>query len=34
LLENVARRICDIRGWELRHGVQVLADNWRRFVFG
>ncbi|OQE39307.1 hypothetical protein PENCOP_c007G00846 [Penicillium coprophilum] len=34
LLEDVARQICQLRGWELRHGVQVLADNWRRFVFG
>ncbi|KAJ5758028.1 uncharacterized protein N7511_006722 [Penicillium nucicola] len=34
LLEDVARKICNLRGWELRHGVQVLADNWRRFVFG
>jgi Tat protein secretion system quality control protein TatD with DNase activity len=34
LLEDVARQICKLRGWELRHGVQVLADNWQRFVFG
>ena len=34
LLEEVTRQICDLRGWELRHGVQLLADNWRRFVFG
>ncbi|KAJ5455451.1 TatD family [Penicillium sp. IBT 31633x] len=34
LLEDVAREICKLRGWELRHGVQKLADNWRRFVFG
>jgi Tat protein secretion system quality control protein TatD with DNase activity len=34
LLEEVTRRICDLRGWDLRHGVQVLADNWKRFVFG
>lgn len=34
LLEDVARQICKLRGWELRHGVQLLADNWRRFVFG
>jgi Tat protein secretion system quality control protein TatD with DNase activity len=33
-LEAVGRQVCQIRGWELRHGVQVLADNWRRFVFG
>ncbi|KAJ5503446.1 hypothetical protein N7463_006320 [Penicillium fimorum] len=34
MLEDVARQVCRLRGWELRHGVQVLADNWRRFVFG
>ncbi|KAJ5219167.1 uncharacterized protein N7498_001266 [Penicillium cinerascens] len=34
LLEEVTRQICDLRGWELRHGVQQLADNWKRFVFG
>lgn len=34
VLEGVARQICQLRGWELRHGVQVLADNWQRFVFG
>ncbi|CAG7923694.1 unnamed protein product [Penicillium olsonii] len=34
LMEDVARRICELRGWELRHGVQLLADNWRRFVHG
>jgi Tat protein secretion system quality control protein TatD with DNase activity len=34
LLEEAARQICEARGWELREGVQQLADNWRRFVFG
>ncbi|PYI00145.1 Metallo-dependent hydrolase [Aspergillus ellipticus CBS 707.79] len=34
LLEEVARKICEIRGWELDYGVQKLADNWKRFVFG
>lgn len=34
LLEQAASQICEIRGWELRRGVQQLADNWRRFVFG
>lgn len=33
-LEEVARQICELRGWELRQGVQQLADNWKRFVFG
>ena len=34
LLEDIARRVCEVRGWELREGVQQLADNWRRFVYG
>lgn len=34
LLEDAARQICEVRGWDLREGVQQLADNWRRFVFG
>lgn len=34
LLESVARKVCEVRGWELREGVQQLADNWKRFVFG
>lgn len=33
-LEEVARQVCELRGWELRQGVQQLADNWKRFVFG
>ncbi|KAL4810750.1 hypothetical protein BDV18DRAFT_155362 [Aspergillus unguis] len=33
-LEDVARQVCDIRGWELRQGVRQLAENWKRFVFG
>ncbi|KAL4871596.1 hypothetical protein BDV12DRAFT_183696 [Aspergillus spectabilis] len=33
-LEEVARQICEIRGWSLRQGVKQLADNWWRFVFG
>ncbi|OJJ75162.1 hypothetical protein ASPBRDRAFT_478415 [Aspergillus brasiliensis CBS 101740] len=34
LLEEIARQICNIRGWDLHQGVQQLADNWKRFVFG
>ncbi|KAJ5246075.1 TatD family [Penicillium chermesinum] len=34
LLEDVARQVCGLREWELRSGVQKLADNWKRFVYG
>lgn len=34
LLEDVARQICQLRGWDLRAGVKQLADNWNRFVYG
>ncbi|KAL2007750.1 hypothetical protein VTN00DRAFT_7732 [Thermoascus crustaceus] len=34
LLEEIARKVCELRGWELDEGVKRLAENWRRFVFG
>ncbi|KAJ5586911.1 uncharacterized protein N7459_002676 [Penicillium hispanicum] len=34
LLKDVVQQVCELRGWELRQGVQQLADNWKRFVFG
>jgi Tat protein secretion system quality control protein TatD with DNase activity len=32
-LEGICRKICEIKGWELRKGVQQLARNYREFVF-
>ncbi|KAK2827804.1 hypothetical protein FQN49_007326 [Arthroderma sp. PD_2] len=34
LLEQIVRQVCDIRGWPLEKGTQILAENWKRFVFG
>ncbi|KAH8700442.1 putative Cut9 interacting protein Scn1 [Talaromyces proteolyticus] len=34
LLERAVRIVCGHRGWALEEGVGILADNWRRFVFG
>ncbi|KAI0203795.1 hypothetical protein F4808DRAFT_388426 [Astrocystis sublimbata] len=34
MLEEVCRRICHIKGWDLRAGVTTLAKNWQAFVLG
>ncbi|KAJ5893766.1 TatD family [Penicillium taxi] len=34
LIEKAARQVCELRGWELKHGVKILSDNWKRFIFG
>ncbi|KIW00086.1 uncharacterized protein PV09_08272 [Verruconis gallopava] len=33
-LEAIVRRICEIKGWELKYGVQRLGRNWKKFIFG
>lgn len=33
-LEEMTRKICAVRGWELEQGVKRLGMNWRDFVFG
>ncbi|KAL8952831.1 MAG: hypothetical protein Q9222_001266 [Ikaeria aurantiellina] len=34
LLEDIVRKVCAIKGWDLVTGVQQLAQNWKNFVFG
>ncbi|KAI1828125.1 hypothetical protein F4861DRAFT_490747 [Xylaria intraflava] len=33
-LEEVCRKICQVKGWGLREGVEILGRNWREFVLG
>lgn len=33
-MEDIVRRICQVKSWRLDQGVQILAQNWRRFAFG
>ena len=33
-IEDVTRKVCELKGWELSEGVRRLGENWRRFVFG
>ena len=33
-LEDIVRKICDLKAWSLEEGVHQLGNNWKRFVFG
>lgn len=33
-LEQVIRKVCDIKGWSLDYGVLLLHQNWKCFIYG
>nr|POE94393.1 cut9-interacting protein scn1 [Quercus suber] len=33
-LEDIIRKLCQIKNWELEDGIRQLGDNWMRFVLG
>lgn len=34
LLEDIVRKICQIKGWTLEEGVKHLRSNWLHYIFG
>lgn len=34
LLEQIYRRVCEVKGWDLREGVQQIKRNYEEFIFG
>lgn len=34
LLEQIYRRVCEVKGWDLREGVRQIKRNYEEFIFG
>lgn len=34
LLEEIYRKVCQVKGWNLRDGVQQIKTNYENFIFG
>ena len=33
-LEEIARKVCTLKSWSFEEGLDKLANNWKRFIFG
>ncbi|KAK4217858.1 Cut9-interacting protein scn1 [Rhypophila decipiens] len=33
-LEQIARKVCAVKGWELEEGLRIIRNNYERFIFG
>ncbi|PKS09230.1 hypothetical protein jhhlp_003844 [Lomentospora prolificans] len=33
-LEDIYRRVCEVKGWDLKEGVEKIATNFNAFIFG
>lgn len=34
LLQDIVKRVCNLRGWQIEEGAKILRSNWERFIFG
>lgn len=34
LLEDMYRLVCEVKGWDLKHGVKTIGDNFEQFIYG